>query len=152
MTPTLFAAFAFVLASFAALLYMLRAKTFVTPDMRVYVTPAVAQEDNRVGVALTLASRYNESREKLRGEVSAEPQALFVAYTSIAIAALLVVLNAAAPASRQPETSTVKSPSPAASTSAGQPTSGRAPRAHPTAPGHGRNLQRPSPGPGAGRP
>lgn len=97
LTPIIFTAFTFVLASFAALLYMLRAKTFITPDLRVYHTPVIARDDNRAALSLSLAARYNEMREDLRRETSAEPHALFIAYGSLAIAAMLVVLNTISP-------------------------------------------------------
>jgi hypothetical protein len=109
-TPLLFTAFMFILVSFVALLYMLRAKTIITPDLRVYLTPAIAREDNRVGLALSLAARYNEMRHELRREIAAEPHALFVAYSSIATAAMLVVLNTIASSRAAPPKPAVTSP------------------------------------------
>ncbi|HEV3088716.1 MAG TPA: hypothetical protein VGX96_16010 [Candidatus Elarobacter sp.] len=96
-TPMLFTAFTFVLVSFAALLYMLRAKTMIAPNLHKYLTPATVREDNRIGLSLSLAMRYNEMRDELRREMAAEPHALFVAYASIATAAMLVVLNTTVP-------------------------------------------------------
>lgn len=92
-TPIILTAFGFVIISIVALLYMLRAKTFDIPDMRPYLTAATVGEDNRVALSLVVAQRYREMREQLRRKIEAEPNALFIAYASIAIAAALVVLN-----------------------------------------------------------
>jgi hypothetical protein len=135
-TPTLFTAFAFVLASFVALLYMLRAKTFGTPDLGVYLTPATAREDNRLGLALSLAARYNEMRAELRREIAAEPHVLFVAYASIATAAILIVLNTVAPPGEESKRSGTRAVSPNA-TPPFSPVSARV-----------GNRRRPSPVPG----
>jgi hypothetical protein len=92
-TPIILTAFGFVMVSIVALLYMLRAKTFDIPDMAPYLTAATVGEDNRVALALVVAQRYRHMREQLRREIEAEPNALFIAYASIALAAALVVLN-----------------------------------------------------------
>jgi uncharacterized membrane protein YidH (DUF202 family) len=92
-TPIILTAFGFVIVSIVALLYMLRAKTFDIPDMAQYLNAATVGEDNRVALALLVAQRYRHMREQLRREIEAEPNALFIAYASIALAAALVVLN-----------------------------------------------------------
>jgi hypothetical protein len=92
-TPIILTAFGFVIISIVALLYMLRAKTFDIPDMTPYLTVATVGEDNRVPLTLVVAQRFREMREQLRREIDAEPNALFIAYASIAIAAALVVIN-----------------------------------------------------------
>jgi len=92
-TPIILTAFSFVMVAIVALLYMLRAKTFEIPDMAPYLTAATVGEDNRVALALVVAQRYLQMREQLRRQIEAEPNALFIAYTSIALAAALVVLN-----------------------------------------------------------
>jgi hypothetical protein len=101
-TPIVLTAFGFVIIAIVALLYMLRAKTFDIPDMTLYLTAATVGEDNRVPLALVVAQRYREMREQLRREIEAEPNALFVAYASIAITAMLVVLNTFTLASHPP--------------------------------------------------
>jgi hypothetical protein len=92
-TPLVETAFAFVLISFGALLYMLRAKSFDIPDMTRYLAAATVAEDNRVPLALVVAERFREMRTDLAREIAAEPNALAVAYTALAVAATLVVLN-----------------------------------------------------------
>jgi uncharacterized membrane protein YidH (DUF202 family) len=92
-TPIILTAFGFVIVSIVALLYMLRAKTFEIPDMAQYLTAATVGEDNRVALAIMVAQRYRQMREQLRREIEAEPNALFIAYASVALAAALVVLN-----------------------------------------------------------
>ena len=138
-TPMLSAAFMFILVSFVALLYMLRAKTVITPDLRVYLTPAIAREDNRVGLALSLAARYNEMRHELRQEIAAEPHALFVAYSSVATAAMLVVLNTIAPSGAATPKGAATGSQVTKSPRQVQPPTARA-----------GNLKRPSPGPTSG--
>jgi len=91
--PVIFTAFGFIIVSIVALLYMLRAKTFGIPDMAQYLTAATVGEDNRVALSLVVAERYSQMREQLRREIEAEPNALFIAYAAIAVAATLVVLN-----------------------------------------------------------
>ncbi|MDP9025900.1 MAG: hypothetical protein M3N13_11070 [Candidatus Eremiobacteraeota bacterium] len=92
-TSIILTAFGFVIVSIVALLYMLRAKTFEIPDMAQYLTAATVGEDNRVALAIMVAQRYHQMREQLRREIEAEPNALFIAYASVARAAALVVLN-----------------------------------------------------------
>lgn len=107
-TPIVLTAFGFVVVSIVALLYMLRAKTFEIPDMGKYLIAAVVGEDNRVPLALVVAQRYRQMREQLRREIEAEPNALFIAYASVAIAAALVLLNTFTLASHSPVSAKAK--------------------------------------------
>ncbi len=94
-TPTILAAFAFAVIALIALLYVLRSKSYKNPGIDAYVSAGMVAEDNRVGVALSLAKAYRESRDVLGETIRYEPLVLFIGYVAIATAAGLVLINAA---------------------------------------------------------
>jgi len=94
-TPTILAAFTFAVIALICLLYVLRSKHYKDPAIDKYVSAGMVAEDNRVGIALSLAKAYRESRDVLAQTIRYEPLALFIGYVSIATAAGLVLINAA---------------------------------------------------------
>jgi hypothetical protein len=66
------------------------------------VIPAVADRDNRVGLALRLAATYEDAGVKIARATALEPAALLGAATLIAAAAVLILVNASFPCPVKP--------------------------------------------------
>jgi hypothetical protein len=96
LTPLLFAAFAFIVLAIIALMYVLRAKDLTVTDVGPYASAKTVSADNRAAMALLVAQRYREAQGQLSRAVAGEPNALAIAYGSVAVAAALIFLNALA--------------------------------------------------------
>ncbi|HTD33293.1 MAG TPA: hypothetical protein VK665_06515 [Candidatus Elarobacter sp.] len=94
--PVLPIAMALVVIALVSLLCVLRAKWFPSPNLGPYVSAAMVQEDNRIGVSFVLAEYYGEMRARLHAENRRDARFLLTAYTATAIAAFVLLLDAAA--------------------------------------------------------
>ncbi len=102
VTHIVIAAVACIIAALALLFYILRAKHLPQPSVAEYVIPAMAREDNRIGIALRLAVTYNDAAYRIAAATAREPAALLAAATLTASAAVLVLVNAAFPCPQTP--------------------------------------------------
>jgi hypothetical protein len=85
----------FVLVAFVCLLYVLRVKRYKRPNLATYFAGAMAREELRVALRLSLTPAYAKMTAELAHRIRQEPRALFVAYIAVVAAAVLVLLNAA---------------------------------------------------------
>jgi hypothetical protein len=91
------AALVCVLLALSLLFYILRAKQLPQPSVAKYIVPAMADRDNRIGVALRLAATYEAAGQRITSATAREPAALLAAATLTAAAGILILLNASFP-------------------------------------------------------
>jgi hypothetical protein len=94
-TPLLIGALCSVTFALSCALFMLRPRTIEEADDRAYVSAEVVAEDQRIPLALLFANAYGEMNDQLQGSAQQQYRALLLAYAATALAALLVVSNAA---------------------------------------------------------
>jgi hypothetical protein len=93
-TPLVGIATVCILVSLLCLFYILRAKSFESPNMSSYVCAAMVREDNRLGLALALAETYRYVRARWARELRIEGSALFTAHFATVLASVFLLLNA----------------------------------------------------------
>lgn len=96
------AALSCVVLALVLLFYILRAKQLPQPSVSAYMIPAMADRDNRIGIALRLASTYEDAGLKITRATAGEPAALLGAATLTSAAAVLILLNASFPCPATP--------------------------------------------------
>ncbi|HEX3462831.1 MAG TPA: hypothetical protein VHS78_02090 [Candidatus Elarobacter sp.] len=104
-TPTVLAAMALTIVALVALLWVLRAKDSLSPNLSSYVSGAMMREDNRIGVSLALAEYYGKVRAKVALRYRNESRLLFAAYLGIAAAAVILLFDAASTVHRNDDES-----------------------------------------------
>jgi hypothetical protein len=90
-------AVAAAIVALVCLLFVLRAKRVIYPNIAAWVSKSTISYPNEAALALVLAESYNDSANINKEHTRRDSIALFLASVSIALAAVLVIIQATVP-------------------------------------------------------